>query len=1022
MRALVYWALRSRGVVVALTLTLCVLAAVVARGLTLDALPDVTTNQVLVLTRAPGLTPEEVERLVTRPIESALGGMPGLNLQRSLSRYGISSVTAVFDDDVDPYRARQVVQERLQGIGERLPVGVDAPALGPLTGGLGEIYQVALSSPTRTQAELLELSALRIEPLLRAVPGVVEVNPWGGATRTLDVTARPADMARLRMPLDELRRAVEAAAGGAAGASLPAGGAQVLLRGASWPRTPAELAGALVRQRPGEAPVRVGDVADVTTGQLPRIGAATANGRSEVLYLMVQMLRDANALEVTEALHARLPAVRAVLPPDVTWTVVYDRSELVHRTLRTVARSLAEGGALVVLVLLAMLGSLRAGLLVAAVIPMSMLGAFAAMTLLRVPGNLMSLGALDFGLLVDGAVVMVEGLFHAMQHRKTRDASVDDAAADLARPVFYGVLVIVLVYVPVLSLTGVDGKMFRPMALTVILALLCSLALALTFVPAVAAWVLRPEHVPARPPWLVRMAERVYAPVLDFALRRGAWVMGLGVAALVAGALVFSRLGTAFVPQLDEGDLVVQSTRAPDISLETAVDDAQRMERILRGFPEVRDVVSRVGSPAIATDIMGLEQADVFVRLAPRAQWRRGLDREALVAEMGRALAAGDPGNDVAFSQPIQMRFNELVGGSVTDVDLSVYGEDLAVVRETADAIVRALDGVRGATDVRVLAPPAVPMQEVVPRPDAAARYGWTARDVLDAVAALRVGIPVGYTYDGAVRVPLRVMLASPAGAFSTASVMLPTASGELVPLGAVAEVRSRETPGLVSRQSAQRRLVVGFNVRGAELGAVVAAAEARVAARVPRPEGVRYTWGGQYESLEAAQRRLAVVVPLTLVGILAVLVWTFRALGPALLILLNVPFACVGGAALLGLRAMPVSMPAAVGFIALSGIAVLNGVVWMGRLLQLRAGGVGWTEAARDASTERMRPVLMTALVALLGFVPMTLATGAGAEVQRPLATVVVGGIPTSTLLTLVVLPALVAWWDRRRRRTVAE
>jgi len=1021
MRALVLLALRNRGAVVAITLVLCVLAAVVARGLTLDALPDVTSNQVLVLTRAPGLTPEEVERLVTRPIEVSLGGMAGLTLQRSLSRYGISSVTAVFDDNVDPYRARQVVQERLQGIAERLPVGVEAPALGPLTGGLGEIYQVALSSPTRSQAELLELSALRIEPLLRAVPGVVEVNPWGGATRTLDVVARPADMARLHMPLAELRRAVEASAGGAAGASLPAGGAQVLLRGAAWPQTPAQLAGALVRQRPGEAPVRVGDVADVSTGQLPRIGAATANGRTEVLYLMVQMLRDANALEVTEALHARLPAVRAVLPRDVTWTVVYDRSELVHRTLRTVARSLAEGGVLVVLVLLAMLGSLRAGLLVAAVIPLSMLGAFAAMTLLGVPGNLMSLGALDFGLLVDGAVVMVEGLFHALQHRKADDhGAVDEAAGDLARPVFYGVLVIVLVYVPVLSLTGVDGKMFRPMALTVILALLCSLALALTFVPAVAAWVLRPEDVPARPPWLVRTAARAYAPVLGFALRRGAWVMGLGLAALAAGALVFSRLGTAFVPQLDEGDLVVQSTRAPDISLDTAVVDAQRMERILLGFPEVRDVVSRVGSPAVATDIMGLEQADVFVRLAPRAQWRRGLDREALVASMERALAAHDPGNDAAFTQPIQMRFNELVGGSVTDVDLSVYGEDLAVLRDTADAIVRALGGVRGATDVRVLAPPSVPLQEVVPRPDAAARYGWTARDVLDAVAALRVGIPVGYTYDGAVRVPLRVMLATPAGAFSTASVLLPTATGELVPLGAVAEVRSRETPGMVSRQSAQRRLVVGFNVRGAELGAVVAAAEARVAARVPRPEGVRYTWGGQYESLEAATRRLTVVVPLTLLGILAVLVWTFRALGPALLILLNVPFACIGGAALLGLRGMPVSMPAAVGFIALSGIAVLNGVVWMGRLLQLRTAGADWTGAARDASTERMRPVLMTALVALLGFVPMTLATGAGAEVQRPLATVVVGGIPTSTLLTLVVLPALVAWWDRRRRGTV--
>lgn len=1018
MQALVRWAIRNRGTVIALTLALCAVAAIVARSLTFDAMPDVTTNQVLVLTRAPGLTPEEVERLITRPIESALGGMPGLTQQRSLSRYGISSVTAVFDDAVDPYRARQVVQERLQRIGERLPAGVDAPELGPLTGGLGEIYQVALSSPTRTQAELLELSALRVEPLLRAVPGVVEVNAWGGAARTLDVVARPAVLARLHMPLDELRRAVEAAVGGAAGASLSAGGGQVLLRGASWPRTPAELASALVRQRPGEAAVRVGDVADVSYGALPRIGAATANGRAEVLYLMVQMLRDANALEVTSAIHAQVPAVRAALPADVSWTVVYDRSELVNRTLRTVAKSLAEGGALVVLVLLAMLGSLRAGLLVAAVIPLSMLGASAAMALSGVPGNLMSLGALDFGLLVDGAVVMVEGLFHALHKHRGHDAAVENAAAGLARPVFYGVLVIVLVYVPVLSLIGVDGKMFRPMALTVILALMCSLALALTFVPAAASWVVRPQDVPERPPWIVRAAERVYGPTLSFAIRRGAWVLGGAGVALVGGALLFTRLGTAFVPQLDEGDLVVQSTRAPDISLETAVEDAQRMERVLRTFPEVRDVVSRVGSPAVATDIMGLEQADVFVRLAPRDQWRRGLDRETLVAQMDRTLHAQDPGNDAAFTQPIQMRFNELVGGSVTDVDLSVYGEDLGRIRETADELVRVIEGVRGATDVRVLAPPAVPMQEVVARPGAAARYGWTARDVLDAVASLRAGIPAGYTYDGAVRIPLRVLLPVRAGAFSTEGVALPTASGELVPLGAVAEVREMLTPGLVSRQGAQRRLVVGFNVRGADLGDVVNAAQARVAQRVRRPEGVRFVWGGQYESFEAARRRLAVVIPVTLVGILAVLVWTFRRMGPALMILLNVPFACVGGAALLGLRDMPVSMPAAVGFIALSGIAVLNGVVWMGRLLQLRDGGMGWTEAAQDASTERMRPVLMTALVALLGFVPMTLATGAGAEVQRPLATVVVGGIPTSTLLTLVVLPALVAWYDRRAQR----
>lgn len=1012
--ALVRGSIRHRASVLALTLALCVVAGLAARGLTFDALPDVTSNQVLVLTRAPGLTPEEIERSVTRAVELSLGGLPGLLQQRSLSRYGISAVTAIFDDGVDPYRARQLVQERLQRVAAGLPPGAEAPEIGPLTGGLGEIYHIALSSPTRTQAELLELSALRVEPLLRAIPGVVEVNPWGGASRTLDIVARPAALARARITLGELRQAVSAAVGGAAGASLPAGGAQVLLRGVSWPRTPEELAGALVRQREGGAPVRVGDVADVREGMVPRIGAATANGRGEVLYLMVQMLHGANALEVTEAIHARVPAVRAALPADVAWRVIYDRSELVGRTLRTVGRSLGEGGLLVALVLLAALGSMRAGLLVAAVIPASMLGAAAVMSLVGVPGNLMSLGALDFGLLVDGAVVMVEGLFHA----RTSPRGFEDAAAELARPVFFGVLVILLVYVPVLSLGGVDGRMFRPMALTVILALACSLALALTAVPAAASWLLRGEGHGT--PWLVRAAERAYRPALDLSLSRSALVLAGAVVALAGGVALFARLGTAFVPQLDEGDLVIQTNRAPDISIETAVDDATRMERVLRRVPEVRDVVSRVGSPAVATDIMGLEQADVFVRLAPPSQWRRGLGREALLGELEGLLRREDPGNEPSFTQPIQMRFNELLGGAVTDVDLSVYGEDLAVIRGTADAVARSLRGVSGASDVRVLAPPAVPMQELAPRAGVAARYGWTPRDVLDAVAALRVGLPAGFTYDGPVRVPLRVMLPS-TGAFTTGQVELPTSRGELVPLGELAELREVTTPGLVSRQDAQRRLVVGFNVRGGALGEVVAAARRRVAAEVRRPEGVRFVWGGQYESFEAAKRRLAVVIPVTLAGIFFVLLWTFRRPGPALLILLNVPFAGIGGAALLALRGMPLSMPAAVGFIALSGIAVLNGVVWTGRLLQRRDAQEGWAAAARVASLERMRPVLMTAMVALLGFVPMTLATGAGAEVQRPLATVVVGGIPTSTALTLLVLPALVSWWERRQARRTA-
>jgi cobalt-zinc-cadmium resistance protein CzcA len=1019
---LVRYALHHRGFVVSVTLALVAVAAWVGLGLKLDALPDITSNQVLVLTRAPGLTPEEVERLVTRRIETALGGVPGLTGQRSISRYGISSVTALFDEDTDAYRARQVVQERLQLLTADLPEGVAAPELGPLTGGLGEIYHFAVTSPQRTEAELLQTVSLAIAPLLRSVPGVVEVNTWGGRQRTLDVVARPADLARLHLTLDDLGAAVHRAVGSAAGASVPAGSAQVLLRGVAWPRQAAELASAVVSAPVGQAVVRVADVADVRDGSLPRIGTATWSGRGETVYVMVQMLRDENALQVMDAIHAMMPRVQQAVPADVRLSLIYDRSDLVDRTLRTVGKNLAEGGALVIVVLLAMLGSWRAGLLVALVIPLSMVGAAAAMVRWGVPGNLMSLGALDFGLLVDGAVVMVEGLFHALQSHgdggaahATPFARMEAMATRLARPVFYSVLVIVLVYVPILSLQGVDGKMFKPMALTVIFALLTSLLLALTFVPAAASWLLRPQDVPARPPLLVRAAEALYRPVLDWSLRWPLVVFAGAVVLLALGAVLFVRAGTSFVPQLDEGDLVVQSTRAPDISIEAARDDALRLERAYLRVPEVDQVVSRVGSPAVATDIMGLEQADVFVRLQPRDQWRPGMDRERLIAELEAVTAREDPGNDASFTQPIQMRFNELVGGSVTDVDAAIYGEDLATLRSLAERVQTAIARTRGAVDVKVLAPPAVDVIEVQPKALEAAQMGLSAQSVLDAVKAVQAGVEVATTWDGPLKVPILLRLQGHPSAFTVADQLLPTPSGQLVPLRQVARVESRKTAGAVQREAGQRRLVVGFNVRGGDLGEVVAEARRQVDAAVPMPPGYRLEWGGQYESFRSARARMAVVIPVVLIGILAVLLWTFGSLVPALLILLNVPFAGVGGILALSARGLPISMPAAIGFVALSGIAVLNGVVLMSTMLELRQEGQGWLTVAHSAAWQRMRPVLMTALVAMLGFVPMTVATGAGAEVQQPLATVVVGGLVTSTLLTLVVLPALVGWYGRR-------
>lgn len=1013
--AVVRWSLRHRGTALVGTAVLAVAGLFMGTQLRLDALPDVTGNQVLVLTRAPGFPPNETERLVTRPVEMALGGLPGSIGQRSISRYGLSAVTVLFDDDADLLNARQVVQERLQTVTGSLPEGAEAPELGPLTGGLGEIYQFTVSSPQRTAAQLSELVLLRVSPLLRTVPGVVEVNAWGGVQRTLDVRVDPQRLANRRVTLREVREAVSAATGQAPGGTLESGTAGVYLRGVAWPRTPGDLAAAVIRVQEDGSMLRLSDVAEVAEGALPRIGAATADGRGETVYVMVQMLLEANALDVLEGVRERMESVRQVLPPDVELQVVYDRAVLVSATLRTVFTNLLEGGLLVVAVLFLMLGSFRAGALVASIIPLAMLGAVAGMVVLRIPGNLMSLGALDFGLLVDGAVVMVEGVFLAVALRgEPLSQRVNEAATSMARPVFFSVMIILLVYVPILSLDGVEGKMFRPMAMTVVLALSFALLLTLVYVPAAASFILRPQDVHAHETFVVRGAARLYRPVLEFALMRPVVVVAVALLALALGGWLLLRAGTAFVPQLDEGDLVVQTTRESDIRVETAVAQSLAMEGAIARIPEVRHVSSRIGSPEVATDVMGLEQADVFVELAPRAAWRPGLSKNDLIAEIDRAIAEAAPALEAAFTQPIQMRFNELVGGSVTDVALSFFGEDLEVLERTAERAVEILADIPGAVDVRLLAPPAVPLLEVRPLPLEASRQGVTPEEILGQVQALRTGLQVGTTYDGPIQIPIRLLYDAPVEALTLESMPVVTAAGTQVPLRQVASVHHRLTPSLVDHEMGQRRSVVGFNVRGGDLGSVVSSAQRRLAEQLQLPDGVRPEWGGQYESLQSARRRLAVVIPAALGVIVVLLLALFRDVRPLLAILLNVPFAAVGGIVALTVRDLPVSISAAVGFIALSGIAVLNGVVLINGLWdELHRGGEP-VEAARHAGITRMRPVLMTALVAALGFVPMMLATGPGAEVQRPLATVVVGGLISSTLLTLVILPTVVARFMR--------
>lgn len=1023
------WSVEHRGWIFGLLALAMVAAAVIAAGLPLDALPDITNNQVLVLTPAPGLSPEEVERLVTRPIEVGIGGCPGLIEQRSLSRFGISAVTAVFAEEVPPMLARQLMQERLSGL--LLPSGVETPTLGPLTGGLGEIFHFALTSTRHTPRELLELAQYKVAPLLRGVRGVVEVNTWGGQERVLEVRADPLQLAARGLTLREVARELADSIGAVAGTALPAGAGQALLRGQWRPESASELGGVLVG-REAASPVRAAEIAQIHEGAPPRLGAASRNGQGETVYLMAQMLRGENALQVMRGLQERMPAVRAALPPDVRIELIYDRSVLVYGTLRTACQNLLEGGLLVALVLLLLLGSWRAGLLLAAAIPLSMLGAAAGMVLLGVPGNLMSLGALDFGLLVDGSVVMVEHLFHSLRPSELAAdpaawrRAVRGAAQEVAQPVLFSVMIILLVYVPVLSLGGVEGKMFRPMALTVVLALLTSLALALTVMPAAASFVLRPRDVAAvqtRAPVLFRAAARAYRPVLYAATARPRLVGLFAVALLTVGGLLYAGAGSEFLPQLDEGDLVIQTTRAPDIALPAALREAGRLEAtLLAAVPEVTQVVSRVGSPAVATDIMGLEQADVFVALKPRRHWRRGLSREALIAQMEQVLHDQAPGGELSFTQPIQMRFNEILAGAVSDVVLSLYGDELAELQRLAAQLAAQCEKEPGVKDVKVLAPPEVMLLDVRPRPLAAAQAGLSVREILDAVQALRTGLPMGVTFDGPVRVPvvLRLGLTLPS-AFTLADQALPTPGGGLVPLGRVAEVSAHPAPSLIQRHNGERRLLIGFNVRGVDLGTAVLGAQRRIAGAVKLPSGYRLQWGGQYQTLQDARARLQLLIPTVMLLILGILWGLFRKLRPAVILFAHVPFACTGGMIALWLRGLPMSISAAIGFIALSGIAVLNGVVLMAALRQLEATGHPPAAAARQAAETRLRPVLMTALVAALGFVPMMLAHGVGAEVQRPLATVVVGGLGTSTLLTLIILPSLYPFFCPSRRAEAA-
>ncbi|MCA9530652.1 MAG: efflux RND transporter permease subunit [Myxococcales bacterium] len=1012
--------------------------------LPIDAVPDVTNVQVQILTNAPGLAPEEIESMVTFAVEAAMSGVPKVEEVRSISRFGVSVVTVVFEEGTDLYWARQLVNERLAEAREQIPAGYGTPTIGPISTGLGEIYQFevrgepmcAAGEPDTdacyTPMELRTILDWYVNKPLRSVPGIVEVNAFGGELKTYQVTVSPERLAARGVTLGRLFEALRENNRSAGGGYIDQGGEQYVVRGEGLIASLDDIRQIVLAVDAGGTPIYVRDVGTVELAPMLRQGAVTRDGRGEAVVGIVMMLTGANARTVVHDVREKIARIERSLPPGVTIDTYYDRTELISRTIHTVTTNLVEGGALVIAVLLLLLGSLRGGLIVASAIPLSMLFAFIGMKLTGLSGNLMSLGAIDFGLIVDGSVVMVESIVLAVYRRRDETdvphlEKVRAAAHAVGRPVVFAVCVIIVVYLPILGLRGVEGKMFGPMALTVVFALLGSLLCALTLMPALASLLLkRPSE---KEPWLFRLAKRVYAPAVRATMGHPRATLGAAACAFALSLGLLPLLGAEFMPRLDEGSIAMQVWRLPSVSLAQSNEISRHVERVLlERFPdEVATVVSRTGRAEIATDPMGVETSDTYLILAPRAEWRFD-DKEALIEAIDETLQREVPGAIFSYSQPIELRVQELISGVRSDVAVHVYGDDLERLEAVARGIARALGTVPGAAGVKVEQTAGLPMLRVRVDRAAIARYGLDVDQVLDVIETLG-GKVVGSVVEGQQRFALQVRFGPRARAdldrVRELRIAAPSPDGgppRQIPLGQLATIAVAEGPAQISRDRMSRRIHVEANVRGRDLASFVAEAKRAIARDVQLPAGWTMEWGGQFENLETASARLAVLVPLALLLIFVLLHSAFGSTRLALLVYLNVPLALSGGIAALALRGYPLSISAAVGFIALFGVAVLNGVVLISHVLDRRRAGASLEQAALEGATTRLRPVLMTALVASLGFIPMALATSAGAEVQRPLATVVIGGLITSTLLTLLVLPAAYARFGERRRHDASD
>lgn len=1015
--------------------------------LPIDAVPDITNVQVQINTAAPGYSPLETEQRITYPIETVMSGLPNLEQTRSLSRYGLSQITVIFKDGTNTYFARQLVNERLQEARNRLPAGI-SPSMGPISTGLGEIYLWTVEAKEGakkpdglpyTPTDLREVQDWIIKPQLRNVPGVTEINSIGGFSKEFLVAPSPQKLASFGLSLQSVVTALDKNNGNVGAGYIERRGEQYLIRAPGQVRSLEDIRNVVLSNFQG-VPVRIRDVADVDIGRELRTGAATENGR-EVVLGTVFMLLGENSRVVSQAVDKKMAEINRSLPEGIMAVTVYDRTVLVDKAIHTVKKNLAEGAILVIVVLFLFLGNIRAALITAAVIPLAMLFTFTGMVTNHVSANLLSLGALDFGIIIDGAVVIVENcvrrLSHAQAHHKRpltrteRFHEVFAASQEARRPLLFGQLIIMIVYLPIFALTGVEGKMFHPMAFTVVIALVGAMILSVTFIPAAVALFIG-KKVAEKENAVMHFAKRHYETLLTRALVNKPVVMTFAVVMIVLSVLIGSRLGSEFVPSLNEGDFAIQALRIPGTSLTQSVDMQRQIERTLKAkFPEIDRVFARTGTAEVASDPMPPNISDGYIMVKPEDKWPEPKKTRDELLSAIQAEVANIPGNNYEFSQPIQLRFNELISGVRSDVAVKVFGDDMEVLNDTAAKISAVLEKVPGATEVKTEQTTGLPMLTVNIDREKTARYGFNVNDVQEVIATATGGREAGTLFQGDRRFDIVVRLPenlrTDLEALKRLPLSLPSTSQtatrtNYIPLGEVATLELAPGPNQISRESGKRRIVVSANVRGRDLGSFVAEAEQRIGQQVKVPAGYWTVWGGQYENLQSATNRLKIVVPVSLLLVFVLLFAMFNNIKDGLLVFTGIPFALTGGIVALWMRGIPLSISAAVGFIALSGVAVLNGLVMIAFIRGLREQGKSVDDAVHEGALTRLRPVLMTALVASLGFVPMAIATGTGAEVQRPLATVVIGGILSSTFLTLLVLPLLYQMAHRRDTEDVPD